>query len=60
MVYHYAFFFFQLAFQAKNNIRSAPASTDLPRSHTKAIMRRPKIVTYAAKEKGMENKGQLW
>ena len=30
----------------------------LPKSHTKAIMRTPQIVTYAVREKGMEYKGE--
>jgi len=50
-----------LTFQAKNNVRSAPACTHLPKSHTEAIMRISQIVTYAVREKGLEYKGeQRW
>jgi len=32
----------------------------LSKSHAKAIMRVLQIITYAVKEKGMENKGKIW
>ena len=45
-------------FQAKNSVRSAPASLHLPKSRTEVIMRIPQIVTKAVVEKGMEHKGE--
>ena len=51
-----------LPFQAKNNVRSAPASTRalhsyVHKSHTEAITCILQIVTYVVKEKGMKYKG---
>jgi len=43
-------------FQAKNNIRSTPASFALTR--TEATTHVPQIITYAAVEKRMELKGE--
>ena len=40
-----------VTFQAKNSVRSAPASTALTKSRTEAIMYEPQIITYAVAEK---------
>ena len=45
-------------FQAKNNIKSAPASSALTQSCTEAITCIPQIVTIALREKGKEYKGE--
>ena len=47
-------------FQAKNNIEVPLLALPLPKSQPEAITRVPQIVTYAVKETGMENKGELW
>ena len=47
-----------VALQAKNNTRSAPASTEVTKSHTEAIMHILQIITYATVEKGMEHRGE--
>ena len=65
IVYHYASLHFQLfehfGQHSKQRItQEAPLlALYLPQSLTKAIMRILQIVTYAAVEKGMENKGKL-
>jgi len=45
-------------FQAKNNVRSPPASSALTLSHTKAVMCILQIITYVAVENGIKLKGE--